>query len=124
MNIFTQFFKKTSSVDRKHAIVQDLMRRESELTRDIFGPVPKDRRREFFNLDKHTWIWYEEWTDGSGQRRQVTTRYIVRPKEVLKSQNGGAYNRLTLEEAQNFSKAIQTYYKRVKTHLYGHKKPA
>ncbi|MCA9328204.1 hypothetical protein KC959_00380 [Candidatus Saccharibacteria bacterium] len=124
MNIFTQFFKGTNSEDRKQAILQDLMRREVEVTRDIFGPVPKGVRREFFCLDKHTWVWYEEWTDENGQPRQMTTRYIIRPKEILKSQNGGAYRRLTIEEALNFQKATQSYYHKIKTHLYADKKPA
>jgi hypothetical protein len=124
MNIFTQFFKKTSSDDRKQAILQDLMRREAELTRDIFGPVPRGSRREFFCLDKHTWIWYEEWVDENGQRQQITTRYIVRPKEILKSQNGGAYYRLSIEEAKNFVKAIQVYHRRVTQHIYAKHKTA
>ena len=124
MNIFTQFFKKTNSAERKQAILQDLMRRESELTKDIFGPVPAGRKREFFCLDEHTWIWYEEWTDESGQRRQVTTRYSVRQKEILKSQNGGPYHRLNIEEAGNFNKAVQTYHQRVKAHLYVVETPA
>lgn len=123
MNIFTQFFKGGNAQDRKLAVQQDLMRREAALTRDIFGPVPKGTRREFFCLDKATWIWYEEWTDDNGQRQQITTRYLIRPKEIVKSQNGGAYNRLSIEEAKNFYKAAQTYYKRIKTQLYADPKP-
>lgn len=124
MNIFTQFIKKNSSEDRKQAILQDLMRREAELTRDIFGPVPSGGRREFFCLDRHTWIWYEEWVDENGQRQQVTTRYVVRPNEILKSHNGDSYRRLTVAEADNFAKAIETYYKKVKTNLYAETKTA
>jgi hypothetical protein len=118
MNIFTQFFKSTSPADRKQAVMQDLMRREAEATRDIFGPVPKGTKRDFFCLDEHTWIWYEEWTDKAGQRQQITTRYVVRPNEVLKSHNGGAYKRLTVDEAKNFQRATQSYYNRLKNHLY------
>jgi hypothetical protein len=123
MNIFTQFFTKTNSEERNQAILQDLMRREVALTRDIFGPVPAGTRREFFCLDKHTWIWYEEWTDAQGIRQQMTTRYVVRPREILKSQNGGAYYRLSYEEAQNFQGATQAYYQKIKTHLYGNNHP-
>ena len=121
MNIFTQFFKGTNSEERKQAILQDLMRREVALTRDIFGSVPAGTQREFFCLDKHTWVWFEEWTDSQGVRQQVTTRYIVRPKEILKSQNGGAYHLLTIEEAKNFHEATKAYYARIKTHLYADK---
>jgi hypothetical protein len=100
------------------------MRREADLSRDIFGPVPKNTKREFFCLDKNTWVWFEEWTDDNGKRQQVTTRYVVRPKEILKSQNGGAYQRLTIDEAQNFYNATKAYYKKIKTHLYAEKNPA
>ncbi len=124
MNIFTQFFKSTNSEDRKQAILQDLMRREVEVTRDIFGPVPKGVRRDFFCLDRHTWVWYEEWTDDDGQLKQMTTRYVIRPKEILKSQNDGAYRRLSLDEAKNFQKATHSYYQKIKTHLYADKKSA
>lgn len=124
MNIFTQFFKSGTNEGRKQAIIKDLIRRESELSRDIFGPVPKGTRREFFCLDKNTWVWFEEWTNKNGQRQQLTTRYIVRPNEILKSQNGGAYHRLSIEEAQNFHEAAKSYQRKVKTHLYTDKKPA
>ena len=118
MNIFTQFFKSTSHEDRKQAVLQDLMRREAEITRNIFGPVPAGTKRDFFCLDKHTWIWYEEWTDQSGIRQQITTRYVVRPNEILKSHNGGAYKRLTVDEARNFRDATKTYYEKLKGSLY------
>lgn len=47
MNIFTQFIKRNSHENRKHEIIQDLIRREAEITRDIFGSVPNGTRREF-----------------------------------------------------------------------------
>lgn len=118
MGIFTQFFKGTNSEERRHAVEQDMIRREIVLNRDIFGPVPRGTRREFFCLDRHTWIWYEEWTNSEGVRQNVTTRYVIRPKEILKAQNGGAYQRLTIDEAKNFVEATKTYYSRIKTHLY------
>lgn len=118
MNIFTQFFKRDTTEARKHTIAQDLIRREVELTRDIFGPVPKGIRREFFCLDKNTWIWYEEWTNKNGVVQQVTTRYVIRPKEIIKSQNGGAYHKLSYDEARNFHRATHTYFEKVKVGLY------
>lgn len=119
MNIITQFFKKNgSSVARTHEIHQDLMRREIELTRDIFGPVPKGVDRQFFCLDKNTWIWYEGWTDKKGIQHKVTTRYIVRPSGVIKSQNNGAYHRLSFDESKNFNRAVNLYYDKVKHGLY------
>jgi len=127
MNIFTHFFSNKTKKDetRKQSILQDLMRREANLNKNIFGSVPKGVKRDFFNLDKHTWIWYEEWTDKSGKRQQLTTRYVVRQKEILKSQNGGAYFRLTTDEAKNFQKATAKYIEKAKTELYAtHKTPA
>ncbi len=120
MNIFTHFFSSKSNKEtvRKQAILKDLMRREADLNKNLFGPVPKGTKRDFFNLDKHTWIWYEEWTDDSGQLQQMTTRYVVRPTEILKSQNGGAYFRLTTDEAKNFQKATDSYIKNAKKNLY------
>ncbi len=118
MNIFTQFFKGSSTEQRKQAILQDLMRREAALTREIFGPVPLNGRREFFCLDKHTWVWFEEWVDEQGHKKQVTTRYLIRSKEVLKSQNGGAYYRSTIKEAHNFLKATKRYQEIVNERLY------
>ena len=120
MGIFTHFFKQdTRSEEERHqAILQDLMRLEIDKTRDIFGPLDEGTKRDFFCLDRNTWIWYEEWTDEQGRRRQMTTRYMVRPSEVLKSQNGGPYQRLSLDEARNFKRAVEVYVQRVKTELY------
>ena len=127
MNIFTQFLKLGSKApaDRKQEILKDLMRREADLNKNIFGPVPKGVIRDFFCLDKRTWIWYEEWTDEDGNIQQMTTRYVIRPTEILKSQNGGAYYRLTIAEAKNFQKATAKYAKKVKLDLYAtHRSPA
>ena len=118
MNIFTQFFKANDPQHRRAQIEQDLIRRETVVAKDIFGPVPAGRRREFFCLDESTWIWYEEWIDDAGVRRQVSTRYIIRPQEVLKSQNGGEYYRLTTTEFKNFKAAAERYYETVKRNLY------
>lgn len=118
MNIFTQFFKTNDPQQRRAQIEQDLIRRETAVAKDIFGALPAGHRREFFCLDESTWIWYEEWIDDSGTRRQVTTRYLIRPNEVLKSQNGGEYYRLTTAEFKNFKAAAERYYETIKMHLY------
>lgn len=120
MNIFTQFLKlgTKAPADRRQEILNDLMRREADMNKDIFGPVPEGVTRDFFCLDKSTWIWYEESTDANGSVQQMTTRYVIRPTEILKSQNGGAYYRLTIAEAKNFQKATTKYAKKVKSDLY------
>ncbi len=121
-NIFTSFFKSQNGEQRKQLMLQDLMRREVELTRDIFGPVPKGVKREFFCLDQNTWVWYEESADEKGRRQAVTTRYVVRPTEILKSQNGGPYQRLKIDEAKNFQKAAHAYRSKVHENLYDTRK--
>ena len=89
------------------------MRREAEIGGKLFGPVPKGRRRQFFCLDEHTWIWYEEWLDKNRQRKTITTRYDVRPNGVIKLQDGQVNQRLTRDEAHNLYHAVKLYQQRV-----------
>jgi hypothetical protein len=97
-----------------------LMRREAELGGQVFGPIPADRRREFFCLDKNTWIWHEEWMDArSGERQTRTTRYDVRPTGILKAQSNGSYHAVDKEEASNLVQAAQLYIDRSLRDLYG-----
>lgn len=96
-----------------------LMRREAELGGQVFGPIPADRRREFFCLDKNTWIWHEEWTDTQGLRQSKTTRYDVRPTGILKAQANGSYHSVGKEESRNLVNAAQIYIKRSLNELYG-----
>lgn len=120
MNIFTQFFKSSSKTDEEQIqeIEQDLMRKELEVTRGMFGALKSGSKRDFFCLDEHTWIWYEEWIDEQGHRRQMTTRYMIRPSEVVKSQNGGAYKRLSDKELLSFQSAVKTYNATIRQSLY------
>lgn len=75
----------------------------------LFGPIPKNHRREFFCLDEHTWVWHEEWNDAQGERHIVTTRYDIRPGGILKSQGGRHYQALTPEEMTNLRLAMRLY---------------
>ena len=97
---------------------RSLIRKEAEIGAHIFGPVPEGRHREFFCLDKNTWIWHEEWLDEKGQHQSKTTRYDVRPDSILKAQNNGTYKKVTIEEARNLHRATQLYRERVKSQLY------
>lgn len=97
----------------KKAILHHLAR----LGGQIFGPIPHGVRREFFCLDKHTWVWHEEWTDRDGHRRAATTRYDVRPSGILKSQGVSAYQRLTQTEERNFRQAVEIYYQQSRQEL-------
>lgn len=106
-------YLKQRAAERRAQAKRALIHYEAKLGGQLFGPVPKDRRREFFCLDEYTWVWHEEWTDEQGRRRVVTTRYDVRPNGVLKSQGNASYQALTIEEMRNFRKAVQMYGERV-----------
>jgi len=104
--------------DRKAELYRNLIRREAKLGGELFGTVPKGHRREFFCLDRSTWVWHEEWTDNNKVKHTRTTRYDIRPNGILKSQNNGHYQQVSTEEARNFYEAVKIYRTRVKTELY------
>lgn len=98
---------------------RDLLRKEAKIGGEIFGPLPKGHRREFFCLDEHTWIWHEEYKDAkSGQLVVKTTRYNVRPSGIVKSQDNKHYQKVSDQEALRLQKAVKLYQKRVNHQLY------
>lgn len=97
---------------------RELIQLESEIGRELFGPIPKGRRREFFNLDKNTWIWHEEYTDPNGAVKATTTRYEVQGNRILKAQDGTQYNYVDGQELQNLAVAVQMYYEKVMRGIY------
>lgn len=99
-------------------LYRNLIRREARIGGQLFGPIPKHGRREFFCLDEHTWIWHEEWTDEHGKHQAVTTRYDVRPAGVIKIQDGQPDRYVSLDEAQRLYQAVNLYYKRVEADLH------
>lgn len=104
--------------ERNENLYQKLLRHEAKIGGTVFGPVPKNGRREFFCLDEHTWIWHEEWVDNNRQRQVRTTRYDVRPAGVLKSQNGGHFQPVNFSELRRLFEATQAYQKRVNEEIY------
>ena len=86
-----------------------VIRYSAKIGGQLFGPIPKGRRREFFCLDRHTWVWLEEWTDAGGVRRSVMTQYHIRQGGVLKSQGDQAYSRISASELSNFYQAVALY---------------
>ena len=112
------YIKKAMSVpvntDQAH---RDLIRYEAQIGGKLFGPIPKNRRREFFCLDEQTWIWHEEWVDGSGNKQIVTTRYDVRPHGIFKAQDNMPYRRVVDEELDNFYHAAKLYIQKVSAEL-------
>src|SRR5688572_13581676 len=100
--------------DRRAREWRELIRKEAQIGGLLFGPIPKGGRREFFCLDRHTWVWHEEWTDQNGNHHTVTTRYDVRPHGVFKAQDGQPYQPLAGQEAIYFFQATKLYNERVK----------
>lgn len=103
--------------ERRAELYRNLIRHEARIGGQLFGPVKPGTRREFFCLDEHTWVWHEEWVDANGQRQIKTTRYDVRPDNILKSQNGH-YQEIGREEADRLVEAALLYRNRVNTELY------
>lgn len=120
--MITRFFKDAvaqKQAERRARHYRELIHREAVIGGELFGPIVKGARREFFCLDRHTWVWHEEWVDASGKRNAVTTRYDVRPNGVFKAQDGQPYQQLVGDEARNFYMAAKLYNKRVRAELYG-----
>lgn len=92
---------------------RQLIRMEAKIGGQLFGAVPAGHQREFFCLDRHTWVWHEAWKDAKGHRHSVTTRYNVRPDGVLKSQNNQPYQPLSKSEARNLYRTTELYLSRV-----------
>jgi hypothetical protein len=110
--------KQRHADERKRAeLYTQLIHWEAKVGGELFGPVPKGSRREFFCLDEHTWVWHEEYTDDQGRRKIVTTRYDVRPNGVFKSQGANSYQALSREESQHLYDAVNAYYQRVMPEL-------
>ncbi|HSW81562.1 MAG TPA: hypothetical protein VLG40_04150 [Candidatus Saccharimonas sp.] len=97
---------------------RDLIRMESKIGAQLFGALPKGHRREFFCLDEHTWIWFEEWPDAKGKMASVTTRYEIHPNGILKVQDGQPYEVVEGEELRNFAMATRLYREHVIRDVY------
>ena len=119
MNIFTSFFKsQPTQQDRINSMKNDLLKREAKVGAQVFGPIPVGTSREFFCLEKNTWVWSET-NKKDGKYVTNTTKYIIRPTELVKSVNGSSYQKTTLEEARRFKDAVGRYRKIVREDVYG-----
>lgn len=99
---------------------RELLQMESKIGAELFGPIAPGRRREFFCLDEKTWIWHEDGTNKeTGEKEQVTTRYEITDKGVLKVLPGARYSYIQADELDNLVKATQIYYERVAREVYG-----
>ena len=98
---------------RKAMIHRNILRDMAKMGGEVFGQIPKDHRREFFCLDRHTWVWHEEWTDEQNVRQVRTTRYDIRPQGIFKAQDGQPYKPVSADEAYRFGSATKEYQRRV-----------
>lgn len=103
--------------DRKAELYRNLIRHEAKIGGEVFGSIPTGRRREFFCLDEHTWVWHEEWTDQQGEQKVQTTRYDVRPNGILKAQ-GNRYQAVSKEEGLRLYEAAKQYRQRINAEMY------
>lgn len=97
---------------------RELIQSESEIGATLFGPVSSGGRREFFNLDPSTWIYYDEWNEGSAGKKTLTLRYEVHHNGILKVKEGARYEFIHGEELENFMTATQEYYRQVSEKVY------
>ena len=103
---------------RDRELEQKLLRHEAKIGGSLFGEMPSGGHREFFCLDERTWVWHEEWVDNqTGQKKTQTTRYDVRPDQILKNRNG-QYWPVSKEEADHLLEAARAYREAVNRELY------
>ena len=117
-SVFSTQIAAQKKQQRDATLYRDLMRHEARLGGTVFGPIPEGRRREFFCLDEHTWVWHEEWTDTTGKHNVMTTRYDIRPDSILKSQNGSHYQSVNYDEARRLVHAARLYRQKVNQEIY------
>ncbi|MGH7196714.1 MAG: hypothetical protein ACREGJ_03030 [Candidatus Saccharimonadales bacterium] len=110
--------EESQGIPTKKYTRRDLIRAESRIGSQLFGAVPKGHQREFFCLDEHAWIWYEQWKDAAGKKQQVTTRYEIHDNGILKVQDDAPYRVVEGEELQNFMHSMDLYYDHVARHIY------
>ncbi len=122
MSILNDIISKVTPTIQKSSklSIKDLIKMESKLGGQLFGPIPEGHRREFFCLDEHTWVWYESSTDAqTGKISSLTTRYEIRGDRIIKMQDGQPYRYASLSEAKNLLEAVRRYYSTIVTQIYG-----
>lgn len=99
---------------------RQLIRRESKIGAQLFGPVPAGRSREFFCLDERTWVWSESWYDAQTKAYQsVQVQYEFQDRGVLKLINKVPHGYIKGDELRRLVDAIQIYHDRVAVEVYG-----
>ena len=109
---------QTDSNPLKGLTERELIQLESEVGRELFGPVARGHRREFFNTDPRVWIWHEEWRDASGKLQQLTVKYEIRDDAIWKALPGPRYEKVEGTELANLRAAVGIYFERVMREVY------
>lgn len=98
---------------------RELIARESAIGGELFGPVPRGGRREFFNLDPKTWLWHEESLDPKTKKKIIrTVRYELHDDYILKVEDGPKYSKVHGQELENFTQATRLYFERTMHEIY------
>lgn len=115
-----QVSPKQQSAYRRAMNERQLIRRESKIGAQLFGPVPAGRSREFFCLDERTWVWSESWYDTQTKQHQSQqVQYEFQDHGVLKLVNKVPHGYITGDELRHLVDAIQIYHDRVAVEVYG-----
>jgi hypothetical protein len=126
-DLFKKLFRLNTSgihfVPQAKPTRHELIYQESEIGGRLFGPMPVGHYRQFFNLDRYTWVLYEEWQDDEGITQSTTISYEVRENGILKVEEGKRYYYIEGDELTNLVAAIHRYYQEVSREIY-HRDPA
>lgn len=99
-----------------------LIQKEIQATKGMFASTPGHDYDFFYYGQIHEnaqeWIlhdWFKEGRDW----HVVTTRYLVQPHKIYRTQEGQPYQEVTGDELERFRKAIELYYAKVRAKVYG-----
>ena len=110
-----------SAQSQMRSAQRTLLTQEAKIGATLFGDIPAGHTRQFFCLDEHTWVWFEEWFDEKlGIMQHMNVHYELQPRGVLKLVNGTPRGYVTGQELQNLLHSIQTYHNRVAKEVYNY----
>lgn len=99
---------------------RELIRKEAQVGGSVFGQVPKGHRRDFFCLDRSTWVWFEEWYDvNTKTNKTMQVRYEFQDRGVLKTVDGVHLGFVEGQELTRLLEAIRSYHDKVAKEVYG-----
>lgn len=107
-----------SAGKRYQQLEREYIEREARIGAEVFGPIPSGHDRQFFCLDKHTWVWHEEWLDQKRKPHAFVIRYEVRSDGIFKRFNNSGLTKISGQELANFDQAVRLYYQEVAKRVY------